>query len=332
VDTTTPVIWDFDEVTKMTVIPMDANPLIIKGGVFTTWPSQKVSTIYHNRGIRIERSNVIVDQMKHFIKKTGKNGPPYGGFISMTKCANVTVRDTTFTGRVTYHKIGSAGYKVPMGSYAISINSAINIKFKNCSQSNSIHDRKFWGIMGTNFCKNLELDGCEFSRFDAHQGVTNATVMNSEIGYMGILAIGHGNLIVENSKVHSQNFISFRPDYGSTWRGNVSVKNCTFIPRNNRESNLFAGRNTGDHDFGYTCFLPEKVYLENIRIENKGSKENIAIFGEFNPNYGKQDKIQYPIVVSQEVHLKNITSENGKDILLSRNPSMFKKVNFSKKD
>jgi hypothetical protein len=43
-----------------------------------------------------------------------------------------------------------------MGSYDISVNRAVNVSFVNCSQTNDINDRTYWGIMGSNYCKNLK--------------------------------------------------------------------------------------------------------------------------------------------------------------------------------
>ena len=64
--------------------------------------------------------------------------------------------------------------------------------------------------MGSNFCKNLVLDKCSFSRFDAHQGVANATIRNSTIGYVGINAIGFGTFLVEDSTVYGRSFFNLR--------------------------------------------------------------------------------------------------------------------------
>lgn len=328
VDKTTPIVWDFEDITELTVTPMDSEQLLITGGLFTTWPSQKVSTSYHKRGIRIERSNVVVDHMTHLIEKNGENGSPYSGFISISKCANVTVKNTIFTGRMTYFKTGNAGSRVPMGSYGISVGSALNIKFINCSQSNSIHDKMFWGIMGTNFCKNLELDGCTFSRFDAHQGVTNLAIRNSEIGYMGIMAIGHGRFLVENTKVHSPNLISFRPDYGSSWKGDIEIRDCAFFPKGKNRATLFSGRNTGDHYFGYTCYMPENIHLENIKIEDKDYEGQVAVLGNFNRRFDEDSKADHPIITTKKVVLNNVKTSSGKKLELNSNSLMFKDVMF----
>ncbi|MEI6149197.1 MAG: hypothetical protein WCS01_08900, partial [bacterium] len=231
VDPNTPIIWDFDQITKITAQPMDPKHLTITGGRFTTKANAVESSYrYYSRGILIRRSNVVVDGVEHLITGEGDHGAPYGGFIQINACANVIVRNAILTGHKTYVKIGSAGKPVLMGTYDIFPDQALNVSFINCSQSNDIKDRTRWGIIGSNFCKNLLLDKCSFSRFDAHQGVANATIRNSTLGHAGLNAIGFGTLLVENCTLYGDSLISLRPDYGSTWQGDFIIKNCVYVP------------------------------------------------------------------------------------------------------
>ena len=232
VDAKTPIIWDFDQITDIVVLPIDETKLTIAGGIFTTIANQEESKYnYYSRGIAIKRSNVIVDGLEHRITGEGDHGAPYGGFISISNCAYVTVKNCILTGHKVYSTIGSAGVPVSMGSYDININRALNITFENCSQTNDINDSGYWGIMGSNYCKNLVYDGCIFSRFDAHMGVANATIRNSTLGHQGINAIGSGTFLVENSTIRGTTLINLRSDYGSTWEGDFIIRNCIFVPR-----------------------------------------------------------------------------------------------------
>ena len=231
VDAKTPILWDFDQVTQIIAYPIDPPTLTISGGRFTTIANQAESAYtYFTRGLTIRRSNVVVDGLEHRITGEGDQGAPYRGFIDISHCANVTVRNTTLSGHKTYRTIGRAGKPVSMGSYDISVGHALNVSFVNCRQFNDIKDSKYWGIMGSNYCKNLRFDGCELSRFDAHQGVYNATILNSTLGHMGINAIGSGTFTVENSTIYGRSFINLRRDYGSTWQGTFIIRNCTFVP------------------------------------------------------------------------------------------------------
>jgi len=243
-----PIIWDFDQVTEITALPIDENTLTVTGGRFTTIANKAESKYtYYDRNIAIRRSHVIVQGLEHRIIGEGDHGAPYGGFISIGDCAYVTVRNTLLTGHKTYVTIGSAGKPVSMGTYDILVNRALNISFVNCRQTNDINDKTYWGIMGSNFSKNLLYDSCIFSRFDAHMGVANATIRNSTMGHMGINAIGSGLLTVENSTINSNTFIMLRTDYGSTWQGDVLIRNCVFVPAAGKPINasLFGGANPG---------------------------------------------------------------------------------------
>ena len=193
VDMNAPIIWDFDQITDVTARPIDEKVLTIAGGRFSTIANNAESRYtYYARGIAIRRSNVLITGLEHRVRGEGDHGAPYGGFLNISDCAYVTVRNTVLTGHKTYETIGSAGVKVSMGTYDISVNRALNISFVNCHQTNAIDDNRYWGIMGSNYSKNLLYDSCIFSRFDAHMGVANATIRNSTLGHQGINSIGTG--------------------------------------------------------------------------------------------------------------------------------------------
>lgn len=336
VDMDAPIIWDFDQLTDITALPIDEETLNITGGRFTTIANQAESKYnYYSRNIAIRRSNVVVDGLEHRITGEGEHGAPYGGFLNIRDCAYVTVKNTILTGHKTYRTIGSAGKPVSMGSYDLSVNRALNISFINCSQTNDINDRTYWGILGSNYCKNLLYDNCTFSRFDAHKGVANATIRNSTLGHMGINAIGSGTLIVENSTIRGRSLINLRSDYGSTWQGEFIIRNCKFVPAGGRSTSasLISGSYSGQHDFGYTCYMPERITIENLHIDDSNHPEDYqgpAIFRDFNSKMTDASyREQFPYVKTKEVILKNVTTASGKALRLSDNPFMFKEVKLS---
>lgn len=333
VDEDTPIIWDFDQITAFTALPIDETTLRITGGRFTTIANQAESRYtYYSRNIAIRRSNVVVDGLEHRVVGEGDNGAPYSGFINISDSANVTVRNTVLTGRKTYSTIGSAGQPVSMGSYDILVNRALNVSFVNCSQTNDINDRRYWGIMASNYSKNLLYDNCKLSRFDAHMGVANATIRNSTLGYMGINAIGTGVLTVENSTVYGTNFINLRSDYGSTWEGEVVIRNSVFVPAGGRpvSASLIGGRNSGNHDFGYTAYLPERITIESLHIDDSNHPADYqgpAILADFNPEMTDESyREEFPYIRTSKVILRNVTTASGKPLRVSDNPFMFRDV------
>ena len=318
----TPLIWDFDAVTNAVVYPIDSKKLTVKGGRFTTVANNASSEYnYYARGIQVRRSNTVIDGLYHDITNEGKTGAPYSAFVSLSCCADVTVKNSTFTGHKKYTTIGSAGTNVTMGTYDIGAATSVNAKFINCKQTNDITDGDYWGIAGTNYCKNLVYDGCAFSRFDAHQGVLNATVINSVLGHHGIKLIGSGTALIENTIVLSDSFIDLREDYGSTWNGELIIRNCEFYPTG-VASHIIKATNSEDHDFGYTCYLPQKIEVDGLFVHRMGTN---YLFTKVNDKH-KSDSYNaaHPVVAPQEITVKNYSSLFFGKIAVSKNKAIFK--------
>lgn len=339
IDRNAPLIWDFDHITDITALPIDEKVLNITGGHFITIANKDESKYnYYARNIAIKRSNVVVDGIEHRTRGEEDHGAPYGGFIHISDCAYVTVKNTVLTGHRTYTTIGNAGKPVQMGTYELTVDRSINVSFINCTQTNSIDDATYWGVLGSNFSKNLLYDHCVLSRFDAHQGVANATIRNSTLGHMGINAIGCGTLLIENSTVRSRSFVNLRSDYGSTWQGDVIIRNCVFIPAGGKPAvaTLIGGSNSGQHDFGYVCYMPEHIMVDNLRIDDAAHPDKYngpAIFANFNPDMkdaSYQEK--FPYVITKQVTLKNVTTTSGKTPRVSDNLFEFKDVNVAVKN
>lgn len=334
VDPRAPVVWDFEEITSLTAYPVDPRTLVIKGGEFVTIANRGESKyLYYERNIRVQRSNVRIEGLRHYVTGERDHGSPYAGFLAIEKCADVLVTNCLFTAHRTYTTIGSAGTPVSMGSYDLNVGSAVNVSFVGCRQTTDIMDGRYWGIIGSNYSKNLLYDGCSFSRFDAHMGVANATIRNSRLGYMGINAIGFGTFLVENSTVCTRNFINLRSDYGSTWEGEFVFRNCTHAPRvrsGGFSPALVGGSYSGKHDFGYPCHMPKRIVVDGLRIEDGGARAGYGgpfVFGEFNRhNRGPGYVETYPYRVTEEVVLRNVTTASGKPLRVSPNRWMFRDV------
>ena len=207
----------------------------------------------------------------------------------------------------------------------------MNVALINVTQTNDIMDRSRWGIIGTNFCKNLIYDGCALSRFDAHQGVTNATIRNSTLGYMGVKLTGFGTFTIENSTVRGSSFIDLRPDYGSTWNGDIIIRNCRFISSGNPI--ILNGSNDGQHDFGYTCHLPTRIVIDGLKIEDGKERKGYAgpvVFGRFNPKFKQGQTLPHAQVITKEVALRGVETTSGKPLRLSDQPEMFGGVEVHK--
>jgi hypothetical protein len=163
-------------------------------------------------------------------------------------------------------------------------------------------------------------------------GVANATIRNSTLGHMGINAIGTGTFTVENSTIRGRSLINLRSDYGSTWQGEIIIRNCIFVPAGGRPTtaSLIGGSNSGQHDFGYTCYMPESITIENLHIDDSNHPEDYqgpAIFANFNPDMTDDSYVEkFPYVRTEKVILKNVTTASGQGLRLSDNLYMFKNV------
>ena len=333
IDPDVPLMWDYDTITSMTAYPMDEDKLTVRGGYFTTVANQVDMKPYHERGIGVTRSNVEIAGVTHAVTGEGPVGSPYDGFVHLRDCANVTVRDCKFSGHKAYMKKFDdtlkgwiSGLYSKRGTYDIRLDRVANASFINCKQINDILDRDLWGITNTNFSKNLLFDGCELSRFDAHMGVYNATIRNSNFGYFGITATGFGLLLVENSTVQSSSFIFLRHDYGSFWDGEIVIRNCVSVPFAGHGGNIIdktlavlrggsilSTVNDGRWDFGYPCMMPKKITVEGLVIDDK--KHPLLYFGpcaldHLSYTFGFL-KETYPYPKTEEVTIKDLRVESG---------------------
>ena len=162
-------------------------------------------------------------------------------------------------------------------------------------------------------------------------GVYNATIRNSNLGYMGVKLIGFGQFLLENTTVEGENLVSLRQDYGSTWRGDFKIKNCVFIPSKTKSStlSLFSGKNSGLHNFGYTCYMPNKIEIDQLLIKDSNLQdyESLFIFSDFNPKMNNNEfKEEFPFVKTELVKINGVKIMSDKHLELSKNPFMFRDV------
>lgn len=333
----TPLLWDFDVISECRVHYIPDKTVTVKNGTFTTIANRQCDKDrYFMRNISVKRSNVVFDNITHKVQDTAtEHRYMAGGFLAIRDCADITVKNSAFTGDKRFQSI-----KLPesrSGGYDLTLWRAVNVKFINCRQLNDIYDSNYWGIFGSNYCKNLLYDSCSFSRFDAHMGVYNVTIRNCTLGHQGISVTGFGTLLVENTSVKSNNFIGLRADYGSFWQGKIIIRNSQFTPAARKyptPATIIGGVNTGEHDFGYICHMPETIEIDNLVVNDKfhGKKKlPVYLLANFNYKYKSDSyKEKYPVVKPKVITVKNLKCQSGK-YLLSSNKFMFKKVKLVKK-
>ncbi len=331
-----PIDWDYDVITRIDAHPIDEKTLVLRGGIFTTFANrmkQEVGYNYWFRNIIISRSNTEVDGLTHYVVGETAVGHPYSGFLECDNCANITLRNCFATGHKTYSTIGAAGKPVSMGSYDYKANSVVSFRMINC-RMHHILDRSRWGVIGTNFCKNILLEDCVLSRMDTHMGVSGTyTIRHCTLGHMGLKAIGRGLLVVEDSALYGKTLVDFRRDYGSTWNGELVIRNCRWTPNreNTNRLHMIGVNNDGMHDFGYPCSMPRKVTIDGLTVDDAMACDDYQGMYLFTDPDGVRDDATnipptaappFPYAPCQEVNIRKLTTASGKKPMLSPNMKM----------
>ena len=333
------VSFQFDEVTEVIANPIPEDKLVIHGGEFTTIANQAESKYTgYARNITVNRSNVELYGITHYVTGELDHGAPYGGFINVQKCSFVEIHDCLFTGHKTYWTIGSAGLPVPMGTYDLIFNTAANVTLARCRQTTDIMDRDYWGLIGSNFTRDFLMEDCVFSRYDAHCGVTNCTLRRCALGHQCLNTIGFGTFLVEDTEAYGNALVGLRSDYGSTWRGNIIIRNSTWKPLGDSRS-IFVGHNDGTHDFGYECYMPQNVVIDGLTvIENDQADAEVPLTvfndyaglrnqeGESAPEAASRPFMPVPPV---SVEVRNIRTE--RDVQLCAAPELMPDTKFAKR-
>jgi len=283
---------------------------------------------YWGRGIEIDRSNTEVVGLTHYVVGETALGHPYRGFLAASKCANISFRDCFPTGHKIYQTIGAAGEPVSMGSYDMHANNVANLHMADC-RMNHILDRTRWGVIATNFCKNIVLENCVLSRMDTHMGIAgDYTIRGCTLGHMGLNAIGRGVLSIADSTLYGSGMVKLRGDYGSTWEGELIIRDSRWIPNcgDGCVPHLIQAGNDGMHDFGYPCFQPREITLDGVFVDDSAHPEDYAGMYLFSdPDCGVEDlpaDRPFPYQLCEEIVIRDLQTATGKPPTLCPNPAV----------
>ncbi len=328
------VDWEYEVVTRAEARPIDPQPLLLRGGVFThvanRMPQEKGYN-YWSRNLRISRSNTEVRDLIHRVTGETEVGRPYDGFLNIRQCAHITLRNCSIDGRRTYRTIGAAGRPVSMGTYGYSVSLVVNFRMLGCHMpGEQIHDRSRWGVIATNFMKNILLEDCVLSRMDVHQGVSGSLVIRrSTLGHAGLNAVGRGRLVVEDSVLHGRHLIRFRSDYGSPWDGDVWIRNCRWIPDAGETTSLvmFALSNDGTHNFGYPCSMPRAVTIDGLYVEDGRHPADYTGLVYFSDPLGPpKPERPHPYALTKTLNVRRLVTASGKPPRVCANPEVARAI------
>lgn len=307
------IYFPFTNITSLTVKKIEESTITIKNGEFETIVNTIDSYNYYKRGILVERSNVIIDNINHTI--TGEDdtltSSPYDGFIHTDFCFNIHIKNCCLSGHKTFYTAES----VAKGSYDLNNYGTIGLYYDNIQQINSFATR--WAIHGSNYCRNMHFNNCKLANIDAHRGVNNVYINNCYLGDRAIAMIGFGELNITNSSVQSYHFMRLREDFGAWFDGTITIKNSVLINNENRVATLIqATGHDATHDYGYTCYLP-KINIEDFKFRIAYSQSN-AILSLTEPSsvdYGADyatnagNNVYPQVLKGDSFNLKNINVE-----------------------
>lgn len=229
-------------------------------------------------------------------------GHTYTGFIAVAGTYDVLVKDCIFQARTYYNS----------GTYDISCYYSTHVVFENCTQSNYYDPRpRFqvygestfpnmslcWGVMGSNYCKNIDFINCVLTRFDAHRGVYNGRIIGGKMCVLRLIGGGEFTLDGVLFETLHDAPLQLRSDYGGTFNGTLTVKNCTF--RSARYSST--GKKTAmqalvdapapNWDFGYKIYFPNLV-IDNLTLDTEQTE--LALVRDSGTVYNPQGS-HYPL-------------------------------------
>ena len=309
--------WDFENVTSVLLIKIPEETITIQNANFTTILPEndyEQESGYFNRNIICNRSNTVIKNITHNTNNSERIAGPYFGFIRISYASDVTLKDSSLY----CHK-----YQLK-SNYDLILENSINVTMDNV-KSNDIEDEQRWGIVGSNYTKDIVYKNCELNRIDAHAGVHNLTIENCIIGIKGLTLIGSGELNLKNvTRLGWNSFITLRSDYGSTWNGNINIEDCVYIPSSaNRILSFTVTYEDGElHDYGYDLYLPN-ISINNFIIKDSNSINNfdeIYIFYNTKSRTGSENgDMRNNYNLPQNIIIKNYKTTSGRKLKLFYN-------------
>jgi hypothetical protein len=268
------IAWGFKNFTSVRAIPCNENYLVISGGGFrfSGDTPQGSGPGYHHNGIQVQRSRTIIREQWMGLEpgKRDMSLEPRRGLYALSHVYDVTLENIR---AVPWEKNRRPPEKaVAHGTYGISGARMLNCVFRNLTAEAG---PVAWGVFGTNLNKNFRLERCRLNRVDVHFHCWNLHVTGCTLGFKGITVTGGGELLVENTTRHGNNFINFRPDYGAKWDGPIRIRNCTLQPSSNGRVTVLSMR-PSDFDYQYPLGLGTSVAIEDLRIDYAGAPASQA--------------------------------------------------------
>jgi len=262
------IAWEFQDLTSVRAIPCNDTYLVIEGGGFrfSGDTPEGSSPGYHHNGISIQRSRTLIREQWMGLEEGRRDLSlePRHGLYVLSNVYDVTLENIR---AMPWEKARKPPEEqVQHGTYGIGGARMLNCTFRNLTAEAGWIS---WGVFGTNLNKNFCLESCRLNRVDVHFHCWNLHISNCTIGFKGISVTGGGELLIENTVRHGNEFVSFRPDYGAKWDGRICLRGCTLKPTSPHRVAVLSMR-PSDFDYQYPIGLGTSIILENLRIDYAG--------------------------------------------------------------
>ncbi|MHC4118435.1 MAG: hypothetical protein ACYSWO_13120 [Planctomycetota bacterium] len=268
------VAWKFKDFTSVRATPCNNVYLIIEGGGFQFSGDTPTGGYkgYHHHGISIQRSRTIVREQWMGLEKGRRDvsTEPRCGFYVLRNVYDITLENIRAMPWEKNRRDRSKA--VAHGTYGIGGARMLNCTFRNLTAEGGW---VAWGVFGTNLNKNFRVEDCRLNRIDVHFHCWNLYIRDCTIGFKGISVTGGGDLFVEDTTRHGNNFISFRRDYGAKWDGRIRLRGCTLKPTGNGTVSVLSHR-MADFDYQYPIGFARSVAIEDMVIDYSAAPESKA--------------------------------------------------------
>ena len=340
IDPTTPVTWNYNNMTTAIAYNAEETPVTLDGGgaIIETIANCPTNNDYisFSRNISVQRSNTTVRNFTHVVQEEQEFRAPYAGIIHTNRCNNITYENIVL--QAARRKFVAQNNQ--QGTYEIGAFVSNDIKFINVNASNffatgAAHDYRRYGIlhtagqvgnrgmMGTNYCRNFYFKDCRLVNFDAHKGMGNLTMENCEV--QTILIMGAGNVLIKDTVCYVDNhktMVLYREDYGASFRGNITFDNIelkysenslaenpnqrlsmvhlTYIQ--NQDYDTEYNPQTGEYEngAGTTNYMATNVYVNGVKL----TKYRMTGYVDKNER-GFNDIIEEHLEADDELYLFN---------------------------
>lgn len=117
--------------------------------------------------------------------------------------------------------------------------------------------------------------------------------------------------------------------YGSTWEGEVGIRNSRWIPPAGRAGRpaMFGMQNDGTHDFGYPCFMPRVIRIEGLFVDDsKQRREDPGVMFFSDPVGPSRNQRPFPCRLTERLEVRGLQTASGRMPGVCPNPEVARAI------